>query len=91
MRSEAEFFYGSVKWANQALAVAIREVYDRGEIGSRRLVISYVLKEFINYGYWWQAATLRAHIHRAMKSKRFSFTASAAAEADPLKVGGGAV
>ena len=68
-------YYGSVKWANDALRLSIQELKNTDRVlFARQQEIFHFLHELESFGYWWQVARLRNHIHLAIKQGRFSFT-----------------
>ena len=82
-------FYGSKEWANRVLKIAIAEVNNSGRVlSARQLEVFHYLHELERFGYWWQVARLRNHIHLAIKQGRFRFTAERS-EADYQPKAGG--
>jgi hypothetical protein len=75
------FNYGSKEWANSVLRIAIHELKNTDRVlAARQLEIYYFLGELERFGFKWQVARLRNHIHLAVKQGRFT----ASREADSL-------
>jgi hypothetical protein len=69
-------YYGSKDWANAVLRLTIQELKNTDRvISARQIEIFHFLHELESFGYWWQVARLRNHIHLAIKQDRFRFTA----------------
>ena len=82
-----KLYYGSQDWANWVLVHCIEELHNVDRVlSARQIEVFYFLKELASYGYWWQVARLRNHIHLAIKQGHFTLEQS---ESDLLIEKGG--